>query len=161
MKTATKSFKDGELIYARGDESRWAFELLEGSVEIIGEGDDAVKVGHFLENPITNVGCAYILEQAMRADGDKRVVEFWLNHYKEEIDNYLLLHPKHPYHITAMRATLQEISNDCQRILNAEPGSDTAEDLLAAIINEIQDKYRIFCEVEDNVDKDGDEEDGT
>ncbi|MBL8644353.1 MAG: cyclic nucleotide-binding domain-containing protein [Rhodospirillaceae bacterium] len=40
MKTATKTFKDGELIYARGDESRWAFELLEGSVEIIGQGND-------------------------------------------------------------------------------------------------------------------------
>ncbi len=44
MKTATKTFKDGELIYARGDESRWAFELLEGSVEIIGDGDDGPKV---------------------------------------------------------------------------------------------------------------------
>ncbi|MBL8630736.1 MAG: cyclic nucleotide-binding domain-containing protein [Rhodospirillaceae bacterium] len=44
MKTATKSFKDGELIYARGDESRWAFELLEGSVEIIGDGDDGPTV---------------------------------------------------------------------------------------------------------------------
>lgn len=44
VKTATKSFKDGELIYARGDESRWAFELLEGSVEIIGEGEDGPMV---------------------------------------------------------------------------------------------------------------------
>ncbi len=44
MKTATKTFKDGELIYARGDESRWAFELLEGSVEIIGDGDEGPTV---------------------------------------------------------------------------------------------------------------------
>lgn len=44
MNTETKTFKNGELIYARGEESRWAFELLEGIVEIVGEGDDGPKV---------------------------------------------------------------------------------------------------------------------
>jgi len=44
VKTVTKTFKDGELIYTRGQESRWAFELLEGSVEIIGEGDNGPSV---------------------------------------------------------------------------------------------------------------------
>lgn len=44
MKTVTKTFKDGELIYSRGEESRWAFELLEGTVEIIGESDDGPSV---------------------------------------------------------------------------------------------------------------------
>jgi tetratricopeptide (TPR) repeat protein len=44
VKTATKTFKDGELIFSRGEPSRWAFELLEGSVEIIGEGDNGPSV---------------------------------------------------------------------------------------------------------------------
>jgi hypothetical protein len=44
VKTVTKTFKDGELIFSRGEESRWAFELLEGSVEIIGEGDNGPTV---------------------------------------------------------------------------------------------------------------------
>ena len=44
MKTVTKTFKDGELIYSRGEESRWAFELLDGSVEIIGTGENGPSV---------------------------------------------------------------------------------------------------------------------
>ncbi len=44
MKTATKTFIDGELIFARGEESRWAFELLEGVVEIIGDGETGPSV---------------------------------------------------------------------------------------------------------------------
>jgi tetratricopeptide (TPR) repeat protein len=44
VKTVTKTFKDGELIFSRGEESRWAFELLEGTVEIIGEGDNGPSV---------------------------------------------------------------------------------------------------------------------
>lgn len=40
METVTKSFKDGELIYAEGEESRWAYEILEGQVELIGNGPD-------------------------------------------------------------------------------------------------------------------------
>ena len=44
MKTATKTFIDGELIFVRGEESRWAFELLEGVVEIIGDGDNGPSV---------------------------------------------------------------------------------------------------------------------
>jgi len=44
VKTVTKTFKDGELIYSRGEESRWAFELLDGSVEIIGTGENGPSV---------------------------------------------------------------------------------------------------------------------
>lgn len=44
MKTVTKTFSDGELIFSRGDESRWAFEVLEGTVEIIGDGDSGPTV---------------------------------------------------------------------------------------------------------------------
>jgi CRP-like cAMP-binding protein len=44
VKTVTKTFRDGELIFSRGEDSRWAFELLEGTVEIIGEGEAGPSV---------------------------------------------------------------------------------------------------------------------
>ncbi|MDX2142767.1 MAG: cyclic nucleotide-binding domain-containing protein [Rhodospirillaceae bacterium] len=44
MKSTTKTFNDGELIFSRGEKSRWAFELIDGTVEIIGDGEDGPKV---------------------------------------------------------------------------------------------------------------------
>jgi hypothetical protein len=38
VKTVTKTFKDGDIIYRQGDDSHWAFEVLEGSVELMKEG---------------------------------------------------------------------------------------------------------------------------
>lgn len=40
MRTVTKAFRDGETIYRQGEESRWAFELLEGAVELLKDGPD-------------------------------------------------------------------------------------------------------------------------
>ena len=40
MRTVTKAFRDGEIIYRQGEESRWAFELLEGSVELVKDGPE-------------------------------------------------------------------------------------------------------------------------
>lgn len=124
---------------------------------ILGDGPDD-KVGKFLENPLTNAGVHYILEQAFEASGDQRVIDLWTEHYKEEIDNYLLLHPKHPYHILKLRATLQAISNDCQRALNGEL-TMSKDDLLAGFIETIMDDHRILCDVEDAIDTDDEEED--
>ncbi len=44
MKTVTKAFKDREIIYRQGDESAWAFEVLEGSVELIKDGPEGLTV---------------------------------------------------------------------------------------------------------------------
>ena len=44
MQTVTKSFKDGEVIYRQGDDSHWAFEILEGSVEHLKDGPDGLVV---------------------------------------------------------------------------------------------------------------------
>ncbi len=40
METVTKSFEAGEIIYSEGEESRWAYEVLEGQVELIGKGPE-------------------------------------------------------------------------------------------------------------------------
>lgn len=40
MQTVTKSYKAGDIIYAEGEESRWAFEVLDGQVELIGNGPE-------------------------------------------------------------------------------------------------------------------------
>lgn len=40
MQTVTKSFNAGDTIYVEGEESRWAFEVLEGQVELIGNGPE-------------------------------------------------------------------------------------------------------------------------
>ncbi len=37
METVTKSFEAGEFIYHEGEESRWAYEILEGRIELIGK----------------------------------------------------------------------------------------------------------------------------
>ena len=44
MKTVTKTFKDGAFIYLQGEDSHWAFEVLEGAVELIKEGADGPVV---------------------------------------------------------------------------------------------------------------------
>ena len=44
MQTVTKSFKDGETIYRQGDDSHWAFEILEGSVEHLKDGPEGLVV---------------------------------------------------------------------------------------------------------------------
>ena len=44
MQTVTKSFKDGEVIYRQGDDSHWAFEILEGSVEHLKDGPEGLVV---------------------------------------------------------------------------------------------------------------------
>lgn len=44
MRTVTKTFKDREIIYRQGDESDWAFEVLEGSVELIKNGPEGPTV---------------------------------------------------------------------------------------------------------------------
>jgi hypothetical protein len=44
VRTVTKTFKDREIIYRQGDESDWAFEVLEGSVELIKDGPEGLTV---------------------------------------------------------------------------------------------------------------------
>ena len=44
MRTVTKTYKDGEIIYRQGEDSRWAFEVLEGAVELIKDGPDGQVV---------------------------------------------------------------------------------------------------------------------
>ena len=44
MRTVTKSYKDGEIIYRQGDDSQWAFEVLEGTVELVKDGADGPTV---------------------------------------------------------------------------------------------------------------------
>lgn len=36
MQTVTKSFEAGDIIYVEGEESRWAYEIIEGTVELFG-----------------------------------------------------------------------------------------------------------------------------
>jgi len=38
LRTVTKSYKDGELIYRQGEDSQWAYEVLEGVVELFKDG---------------------------------------------------------------------------------------------------------------------------
>jgi CRP-like cAMP-binding protein len=38
VKTVTKSFETGDTIYSEGEESRWAYEIVEGTVELFGNG---------------------------------------------------------------------------------------------------------------------------
>jgi hypothetical protein len=38
VQTVTKSFQAGDIIYAEGEESRWAYEILDGDVELISNG---------------------------------------------------------------------------------------------------------------------------
>ncbi|MEQ9448251.1 MAG: cyclic nucleotide-binding domain-containing protein, partial [Rhodospirillaceae bacterium] len=40
VQTVTKSFKDREIIFRQGDDSDWAFEVLEGSVELLKNGPE-------------------------------------------------------------------------------------------------------------------------
>ncbi len=44
MRTVTKTYKDGETIYREGSDSQWAFEVLEGSVELIKDGPEGLTV---------------------------------------------------------------------------------------------------------------------
>jgi len=44
LRTVTKTYKDGETIYRQGEDSQWAFEVLEGSVELIKDGPEGVTV---------------------------------------------------------------------------------------------------------------------
>ena len=44
MRTVTKTFKDGEIIYRQGEDSHWAFEVLEGSVELVKDGPEGLAV---------------------------------------------------------------------------------------------------------------------
>ncbi len=44
LRTVTKAYKDGEIIYRQGEDSQWAFEVLEGSVELVKDGPDGQLV---------------------------------------------------------------------------------------------------------------------
>jgi len=44
LRTVTKTYKDGEIIYRQGEESQWAFEVLDGSVELIKDGPEGLTV---------------------------------------------------------------------------------------------------------------------
>ena len=44
MRTVTKTYKDGEIIYRQGEDSHWAFEVLEGSVELTKDGPEGPTV---------------------------------------------------------------------------------------------------------------------
>ena len=44
MESITKSFTDGDVIYREGEASRWAFEILEGRVDIIKDGPDGPTI---------------------------------------------------------------------------------------------------------------------
>ncbi len=44
LRTITKAFRDGESIYRQGDDSSWAFEVLEGSVELVKDGPEGLTV---------------------------------------------------------------------------------------------------------------------
>ena len=44
MRTVTKTYQDGEIIYRQGEDSHWAFEVLEGSVELVKDGPDGPTV---------------------------------------------------------------------------------------------------------------------
>jgi tetratricopeptide (TPR) repeat protein len=44
LRTVTKTYKDGEAIYRQGDDSAWAFEVLEGSVELVKDGPEGLTV---------------------------------------------------------------------------------------------------------------------
>ena len=44
MRTITKTFRDGEAIYRQGEESLWAYEVLDGSVEMIKDGPEGLTV---------------------------------------------------------------------------------------------------------------------
>jgi tetratricopeptide (TPR) repeat protein len=44
LRTVTKTFKDGELIYRQDEDSHWAYEVLEGTVELVKEGADGPTV---------------------------------------------------------------------------------------------------------------------
>lgn len=44
MKTVTQAHRDGDIIYRQGDESLWAYEVLEGSVELIKDGPEGPAV---------------------------------------------------------------------------------------------------------------------
>ena len=44
LRTVTKTYKDGELIYRQGEDSQWAFEVLEGSVELVKNGPEGATV---------------------------------------------------------------------------------------------------------------------
>lgn len=44
MKTVTKSFETGDTIYSEGEESRWAYEIIEGTVELFGNGASGPEI---------------------------------------------------------------------------------------------------------------------
>lgn len=44
METVTKSYKAGEYIFTEGEESRWAYEILEGRVDLVGDGPEGLVV---------------------------------------------------------------------------------------------------------------------
>ena len=44
MRTVAKTYNDGETIYRQGEDSAWAFEVLEGSVELIKDGPQGLTI---------------------------------------------------------------------------------------------------------------------
>jgi tetratricopeptide (TPR) repeat protein len=44
LRTVTKAYRDGDTIFIQGDESLWAYEVLEGSVELIKDGPEGLTV---------------------------------------------------------------------------------------------------------------------
>ena len=44
MRTVSKTYTDGDFIYRQGEDSRWAFEVLEGSVELVKDGAEGASV---------------------------------------------------------------------------------------------------------------------
>ena len=67
MRTITKAFRDGESIYRQGDESHWAFEVLEGAVELIKDGPEGLTVLARLK-PGELFGELGIIDNAARTD---------------------------------------------------------------------------------------------
>lgn len=44
LRTVTKAYRDGDSIYRQGDDSQWAFEILEGAVDLVRDGPDGPTV---------------------------------------------------------------------------------------------------------------------
>lgn len=100
--------------------------------------------GHFLENPLTTEGVKYVLDSHMESNNE--VTQFWMDHYGEEIKTFLKHTPKHPYHLWAMRQTLQRVVDRVRANLNgADEGTsdDPTGDLLEWILNEISEQHDI------------------
>lgn len=114
---------------------------------------DGEKYGRFLENPLTNAGCAYVLE--MHMDGPNAVTEFWMEHYHDEIESYLKTHPGNPYHVWYLRQTLEEIALRVRRNFDGDDegeSDDPTSDMLEHILTILAERHDISVESLPNED---------